>query len=164
MAALGIDPVLIVVYIVNFFVVLFVLQRLAFKPVQEMLAKRQREIDRGLSAAEEAQQQAAQQRAEFERELAKARQSSQEQARKAAEATEKMRQDILDVARKEAEEIKGRAREEAGQERQQVMTDLQKQAAELAMRITAKVIGEAVDQNAQRKLVDKFLTDLGDAS
>jgi F-type H+-transporting ATPase subunit b len=164
MAALGIDPILIVVYIINFFIVLFVLQRLAYKPVQEMLAKRQREIDRGLSAAEEAQQQAAQQRAEFEQELTKARQSSQEEARKAAEATEKMRQDILDAARKEAEEIKVRARDEAEQERQQVMADLQQHAAELAMRITTKVIGEAVDQNAQRKLVDKFLADLGDAS
>jgi F-type H+-transporting ATPase subunit b len=164
MAALGIDPILIIVYIINFGLVLFALQRLAFKPVQEMLAKRRQEIESGLSAAERAQQEAAQQRAEFERELGKARQTSQEEARKAAEATEKMRQDILAAAQREAEEIKTRAREEADQERQQVAADLQKQASELAMQIARKIVGEAVDENAQRKLLNKFLTDLGETS
>jgi F-type H+-transporting ATPase subunit b len=164
MAALGIDPLLIIIYIINFGLVLFVLQRLAFKPVQEMLEKRRVAIDSGLSAAERAQQEAAQQRAEFERELAKARQSSQEEARKAAEATERMRQDILVAAQREADEIKTRAREEAEQERQQVSVDLQKQAAELAMQMTRKIVGEAVDENAQRRLVNQFLTDLGEVS
>lgn len=164
MAALGIDPIVILIYVINFFLVLFVLQRLAYKPVQEMLERRRREIESGLSAAETAQQQAAQQRAEFERELAKARETSQAEARKAAEATEKMRQEILTASQREAEEIKARAREEAEQERQQVSADLQKQAAELAVQIARKVIGEAIDETTQRKLVNKFLTDLGEVS
>jgi F-type H+-transporting ATPase subunit b len=164
MAALGIDPLLIVVYIINFVVVLFALRHFAFGPVQDMLEKRRAAIDNGLSAAERAQQEAAQQRAEFERELARARQTSQEEARKAAEATERMRQDILTAAQREADEIKARAREEAEQERQQVATDLQQQAAELAMQMTRKIVGEVVDENTQRRLINKFLADLGEAS
>ena len=163
MAGLGIDPVVIIVYVVNFFIVLFLLQRFAYKPILGMLERRQEVIAEGLSAAENAQQEAAEQRAEFEKELAKARQSSQEEAKQAAEATEKMRQDILDAAQKEADDIKAKAREEAEQERQQVMSDLQQQTAELAMQITQKVVGGAVDESAQRKLVDQFLADLGDA-
>lgn len=163
MEALGIDLLNIIIYGINFFVVLFILQRLAFKPVKEMLEKRRKEIESGLTAAEQAQQEAARQRAEFEKELAKARQSSQEEARKAAEATEKMRKDILESARREADEIKARAKEEAEQERQQIAADLQKQAAELSMAITRKVVGDAIDPSAQRKLVDKFLAELGEA-
>jgi F-type H+-transporting ATPase subunit b len=164
MAALGIDPLVIGIYAINFFVVLFVLQRLVYKPVQETLEKRRREIESGLSAAETAQQQAAQQRADFEKELAKAREASQVEARKAAEATEKMRQEILVAAQREAEDIKVQARTEAEQERQQVAADLQKQAAELAVQIARKVIGESMDEKTQRNLVNKFLTDLGEAS
>jgi F-type H+-transporting ATPase subunit b len=74
-----------------------------------------------------------------------------------------MRQDILVAAQKEAEDIKAKAREEAEQERQQVASDLQQQAAELAMQISKKVVGQAVDEQAQRKLVSQFLTELGDA-
>ena len=163
MAALGIDFLAIIVYVINFGIVLFLLQRFAYKPILGMLEKRQESISNALAAADRAAAEAAEQRAKFEEDLAKARQASQEEARKAAEATEKMRQDILESARKEAEDIKVKAREEAGAERQQVMADLQKQAAELAMQITGKVVGEAVDANAQRKLVNQFLADLGDA-
>ena len=163
MEALGIDFLTIIVYIINFGLVLFVLQRFAFKPVQAMLAKRQEQIAEGLSAAAKANEEAAQQRAEFEQQLAKERQAAQAESQKAAEATEKMRQDILEAARKEAEEIKTKAREEAAQERQQVMADLRQQAAELSMQMTRKVVGEAVDESAQRKLVNQFLADLGDA-
>jgi F0F1-type ATP synthase membrane subunit b/b' len=31
------------------------------------------------------------------------------------------------------------------------------------MQMTRKVVGEAVDENAQRKLVNQFLANLGDA-
>ena len=164
MAALGFDFLIIIVYIINFGVVLFLLQRFAYKPILGMLEKRRQVIVEGLSAAEKAQQQAAQERAEFEKELAKARETSQVEVRKAAEATERMRQDILAAAQKEAEEIKARARAEAEQEKQQVAGDLQKQAAELSMQITRKVVGEAIDEKAQRRLVNEFLANLGEAS
>lgn len=163
MAALGIDPLLIIVYIINFGLVLFLLQRLAYKPVMETLEKRRHQIDEGLSAAAEAQKHADAQRAEFERELAKARESSQAEAKKVAEATEKMRQDILVAAEKEAAEIRAQARADAEAEKQRIASDLQKQAAELAVRMTQKIVGEAIDEKAQHKLVDQFLTNLGDA-
>lgn len=163
MAALGIDFLVLIVYVINFGLVLFLLQRFAYKPILGMLEKRQQRISDSLAAADKAAEEAAQQRAKFETELGKARQSSQEDARKAAEATEKMRQEILNAARQEAEEIKNKAREDAEQEKQAIMADLQKQAADLAMQITNKVVGGAVDENVQRKLVNQFLTDLGDA-
>ncbi len=164
MAALGIDPLIIIVYVINFGLVLFVLQRLAYTPVKQMLERRQHEIATGLSAASEAQKQADAQRAEFERELAKAREASQAESRKAAEATEKMRQDILTAAQKEADEIKVKAREEADLERERVAADVQKEAVELALHMTRKIVGEGIDESTQRKLVNQFLTKLGDVS
>lgn len=163
MDALGISPAGIFAYIINFGLLVVLLQMFLYKPVTEMLAKRQQRIAEGLSAADRAAQEAALQRAEFEKELAKAREASQAEARKAAEATEKMRQKILDDAKKEAEDIIAKARVEAEQEKQQVAADLQKEAATLAMQITRKVVGGAIDEGAQRKLVDQFLSGLGDA-
>lgn len=164
MEALGISFAGLIAYIINFAILVVLLQVLLYKPVKNMLAQRQQRIADALSAAEKAEEEAAQQRAEFEEELAEARKASQEEAKKAAEATEKMRQDILKAARQEAEEIKAKAREEAEQERQQVVADLQTQTAELALSMTRKVVGSAVDDKTQRKLVDQFLAELGDAS
>ncbi len=160
MEALGISPFGLVAYILNFIILVVLLRMFLYKPVSGMLAQRQLRISEGLAAADKAAQQAARQRTEFEKELAKARESSQAEARKAAEATEKMRQDILLAAQKEADEIRARAKTEAEQEKQQVMADLQKQAAELAMQISRKVVGQAIDEKAQRQLVDQFLANL----
>jgi F-type H+-transporting ATPase subunit b len=161
--ALGISPFGIIAYIINFVLLVVLLQMFLYKPVTRMLAQRQERIAEGLSAADRAVQEAALQRANFEKELAKARESSQAEARKAAEATEKMRQDIIAAAQKEADEIRARARVEAEQEKQQVSADLQKEAASLAMQITRKVVGGAIVENAQRQLVNQFLSNLGDA-
>ncbi len=163
MGALGISLSGIIAYIVNFTILVVLLRMFLYKPVKDMLEQRRHRISNALAAADRAAEEAAQQRGEFEKELAKARQASQEEARKAAEATEKMRQGILEAAQKEAEEIKAKAREEALLERQHVMADLQKQTASLAMQITGKVVGQAIDEATQRKLVNQFLADLGDA-
>jgi F-type H+-transporting ATPase subunit b len=162
--ALGITPTGIIAYIINFTLLVVLLQMFLYKPVKNALAQRQQRIAESLEAADKAAQEAAQQRAAFEKELAEARQDAQADARKAAEITDKMRQEILAAAQKEADEIKARAREEAKVEKEQVAADLQKQAADLAMQITRKILGEAVDEQTQSKLVNKFLTNLGDAS
>lgn len=164
MAALGFDFLTIGIYTVQFLILFVLLRMIAYQPIANILEKRKQTIAEGLAAADKAKQEAAQQRAEFEAELAKARQSSQEEAQRAAEATKKMRDEIIAAAQKEAEEIKVKAREEAEQQRQQVSADLQRQAAELAIQITRKIVGEAIDEKAQRKLANQFLADLGEAS
>jgi F-type H+-transporting ATPase subunit b len=161
--ALGISLNGIIAYIINFALLVVLLRLFLYKPVKEALARRQQRIAESLEAADIAAQEAAQQRAEFEKELAQARVAAQEDARKAAEATEKMRQEILAAAQQEADEIKAKAREEAESEKEKVSADLQKQAAELAMQITRKIVGEGIDEQSQKKLIDQFLANLGDA-
>ena len=162
MEALGITPFGLIAYIINFALLVVLLQIFLYKPVKNILVQRQQRIAEGLAAADRAAEEAAIQRADFEKELARARESSQAEARKAAEATERMRQEILTAAEKEANEIKARARQEADQERQQIVADVQKQMAELAIAIATKVVGQSMDEKVQHKLVDQFLADLGD--
>ena len=164
MEALGITWFGLIAYIINFVLLVVLLRMFLYQPIKNVLAERQRRIADSLAAADKAAREAELQRAEFEKELAKAREASQAEARKAAEATERMRQDILTAAEREAEEIKARAREEAAQERQQVQGDLRREAAELALQMTRKVVGQTVDEQAQRRLVDQFLANLGEAS
>jgi F-type H+-transporting ATPase subunit b len=161
--ALGIVPSGIIAYIINFTILVILLRIFLYKPVKNMLTQRRQRIAESLEAADKAAQEAAQQRMEFEKELAHARETSQAEARKAAETTERMRQEILESAKKEAESIRAHARKEAEQEKEQMAVDLQKQAAELALLMTRKVVGEGIDEKTQHKLVNQFLADLGEA-
>ena len=50
----GFDPVLLGAQVVNFLIIFYVLKRFLYKPVLEMLKKRQQEVKEGLKQAEEA--------------------------------------------------------------------------------------------------------------
>ncbi|GAB4532063.1 MAG: hypothetical protein Kow0063_12100 [Anaerolineae bacterium] len=163
---LGIDPALLVAYIINFVILLVLLRLFLYRPVLKMLGERRQKIQESLEQADKVRQEAEVQRAEFQRELEEARKASQEVAARIAQETEKMREAILADARKEAEQIRDQARQQIEVERQQTMTELQRQVVDLAVELTRKVIGEtlAADEQAQRRLIQKFLQEAGDLS
>ena len=160
MEALGITPFGLIAYTVNFLILVVLLRLLLYKPVLGMLEKRKQKIVDGLQAAERAEQQAAAQRKDFEAQLQTARHAAQEEARGAAEGAERLRQEILSAARQEAEEIKLEAREETQRERALMEEELQRQSGELAIAIAQRLIGEAADAEAQRRVVDRFISEL----
>lgn len=163
---LGLDPALLVAYLINFVILLFLLRLFAYKPILKMLAERKQKIQDSLEEADKVRQEAEVQRAEFQGELEDARKTSQEAAARAAQETEKMREAILVEARQEAEQIREQAHQQVEVERQQAMSELQRQAVDLAVDLTRKVLGEtvAVDEQAQRQLIRQFLQESGDLS
>jgi F-type H+-transporting ATPase subunit b len=161
--ALGISLFGLIAYLVNFVILVVLLRVLLYKPVKQLLENRKQRIAEGLDAAERAAADAAEQRSTFERELDEARGTAQAEAGKLAQQAEQVRHEVLHAAEQEAAEIKARAREEIEQERRQAAAELEQQAAELAMAISRKVVGAALDQAAQRRLVEQFVSDLGAA-
>lgn len=163
---LGLDPALLVAYLINFVILLILLRLFAYKPILKMLAERKQKIQDSLEEADKVRQEAEVQRAEFQGELEEARKTSQEAAARAAQETEKMREAILVEARQEAEQIREQAHQQVEVERQQAMSELQRQAVDLAVDLTRKVLGEtvAVDEQAQRQLIQQFLQESGDLS
>jgi len=163
---LGIDPALLVAYIINFIILAVLLRIFLYKPVLGMLNNRRQKIQESLEQADKVRQEAEVQQAEFQRELEEARKTSQDAAARAAQETEKMREAILVEARKEAEQIRAQARQQIEVERQQTMVELQQQVTDLAVALTRKVIGQtvAVDEQAQRQLIQQFLQESGDLS
>lgn len=161
MQALGISLFGLIAYAVNFVILVVLLRVLLYKPVKQLLDNRKQRISEGLNAAERAAADAAEQRVRFERELDEARGTAQAEVDRQAQQAEQVRHEVLQAAEQEAVEIRARAREEIDQERRQVAAELERQAAELAMAISRKVVGAALDQAAQRRLVDQFVSELG---
>ena len=52
---LGIDVKLVIAQLVNFFILLYVLKRFAYKPVLKILEDRERKIEKGLKDAQSAE-------------------------------------------------------------------------------------------------------------
>ena len=157
MDKLGINLGYIVSQLVNFTLLIVLLYFVAYRPILRMLDERSAKIKKGLEDADTASRRAAEMEQEFERRMTEARKEGQEQVAQAAQMGEKVRQEILDKAREEARGLVDKAKEEIGRERDVAMGELRQQVAELSLAISQKVIGESLDEQAQRRLVARFL-------
>ncbi len=157
MEALGINLGYLISQLVNFTLLVVLLYFVAYKPILRMLDERSARIKKGLEDAETASRRAAEMEQEFERRMGEARKQGQELVAQATQLSEKARQEILDKARDEASGLVNKAKEEIGRERDVAMGELRQQVAELSLAISQKVIGESLDEEAQRRLVARFL-------
>ena len=157
MEALGINLGMLVSQIVNFTLLAVLLYLVAYKPILRMLDERSERIKKGLEDAEAASRRAAEMEQEFEQRMAQARKEGQEIIAQSTQMSEKAGQDILEKAREEARVQIDKAKEEIARERDLAMDDLRQQVADLSLTISEKVVGEALDEQSQRRLIAEFL-------
>jgi len=155
--ALGINLGYLISQIVNFTLLALLLYFVAYKPVLRMLDERSARINQGIQDAEQASRRAAEMEQEFERQMAEARREGQEIVAQATQASERAGQEILERAREESRTQIERAREEIARERDLAMADLRRQVAELSLMISEKILGEALDEQSQHRLIAEFL-------
>jgi F-type H+-transporting ATPase subunit b len=161
--SLGINLSLLVSQLVNFILLALLLYLLLYKPVLNMLAQRKERIARSMADVDAARAAAAKAQQEYDRKITEAQRKAQEIIAQAAQTSEKVGADIKADALREADEIRQKAREEAAQEKTHILTEVQSQIASLSMAATERVLGQALDEGNQRKLISNFLADLGKA-
>ena len=157
MEALGINLGMLVSQIVNFTLLAVLLYLVAYKPILRMLDERSARIKKGLEDAEAASRRAAEMEQEFEQRMVQARKEGQEIIAQSTQMSEKAGQDILEKAREEARVQIDKAKEEIARERDLAMDELRQQVADLSLTISEKVVGEALDEQSQRRLIAEFL-------
>lgn len=157
MAQLGINTNLLIIQIVHFVLLLWLLNRLLYKPILNIFEQRRERIRVGLAEADRVREQAAADQARLEAQIAEERRTSQERLRDAVAKSEEAAKRRLDEANAEAERILAAARADAEQTRQQALAGLQGQVADLALLAAGRVLGEGIDEAKHRSLVDRFL-------
>jgi len=161
---LGIDAGVLIAQLINFFLLLALLTLVLYRPVTKMLRERKERIAKGLLDAELAEKRAAQAEAEYQKRLEEARREAQAILAQARENAEKERQAILARAQSEAQELRARTEQELERERREALQALHEQVADLAIDAAGRVLGQAVDSAAHRRLVHDFLSQLEQSS
>jgi F-type H+-transporting ATPase subunit b len=157
--ALGVNPLSILIHVVNFLILLFLLQRFLFGPVLKMLDDRSATIRDSVEAADRMRQETARADQERNEVLREARRQAEEIVARASQEAERLRAEARTTAQEEAQRIITRAEQEANAERQAAMQDLRAQVADLAISAAERVIHRNLDGQAQRVLVEEFLAE-----
>jgi F-type H+-transporting ATPase subunit b len=158
---LGINLGYLASQLFNFILLAILLYMLLYKPVLRMLDQRKERIARSMADVDAARAAAANAQQEYDRKVTEAQRRSQEIIAQAAQTGEQAGTEIKAAALRDAETIRQQAREDAAQEKAQILADAQKQIASLSMLATERVLGQAIDPDLQRKLIDQFLVEMG---
>ena len=157
MEQLGINLPLLIAQVINFFVVLFALRLFLYKPVLAMLDRRAERVREGLEAAEQSKSQAAEAEQEVQRQLDEARREGQQMIAQAQETAGRIQEEARQQAQREAQQLLERARGEIQLERDQAIAQLRREFADLTFSAAEKVIGQSLDRQAHRRLIDEAL-------
>jgi F-type H+-transporting ATPase subunit b len=156
--ALGINLGYLIVQIFNFAILIVVLRAWVYKPVLGLLDKRRKAIAQGLEDARivaEARENAEQEAKEI---IAEAQANAAQKVRDATERAETSAREIQVQAEADAMKTRETAVAEAEQEKERILSELRGQIASLSIAAAQKLVGEAMDENRQRSLIEEFFS------
>lgn len=158
MDALGVNLGFFLVQLLNFIIVAIVLKVWAYEPIVRMLETRKQKIAQGLEDARIAAEARANAEKEAQKILADAQAEANKKVAEASQRAEKAAADIRAATEQDKARLLESAREDALLERNRVLGDLRSQVAALAMAAANKIIGEALDEQRQRALINDFFS------
>jgi F-type H+-transporting ATPase subunit b len=156
--ALGINLPGLLWHTFNFLVLIFLLSRFLYRPVVKVLDERAARIKESMHQADAIKEQLARTTEESRLQLEAARREGQAIVEQASQMSERMRAQARQEAQAEADRIVERARAQIDHERQQAVAEVRREMADLVVAAAGKVIGQSLDDKAQHRLIDEFLS------
>lgn len=140
-----------------FGILLFVLWKFAWPGILKATEEREQKIKAQLAEAERLNNEAKAALAEGARLQSEARNSAQLLLAEARAAVEKERASAFEKVKHDQDALLERTRREIAAERDKALADLRREAVDLALGAAARVIGQRLDSEADKKLVLDYL-------
>jgi len=160
LANLGVDGRILFAQIINFFILLWILNRFVYRPLLAFLEKRTATIERGLEDAKRAQQQldtAAE-------EAKKIRMQAQKEAKALiaqAEQTAKQQSELAVTHTKaKIDQMLAQGEKQLTEERTKMLAEVKGELAQLVVLATEKVLQSKVDTAENERLATEALNDM----
>ncbi len=161
---ISIAPWTIIFQILNLLLLMVLFKKYLFKPVTEILEKRQAEIEGHYQEARQAETDAKAMKADYESKMAGARQEADRVIKTATESANAMSASIVEDARTQADQLKRRAQTEIDLERRRAFDEVKGELSGIALDIASQVIEREVNEKDHEAFINEFIKNVGEAS
>jgi F-type H+-transporting ATPase subunit b len=152
----------LIVQVVNFLILLFILQRLLYRPFLAKMHERTAAIQKSLEEAQAARAEAARAREENEARLRAAHaEAAAIRAQALKEAAEEQKR-LVDAARAESQRLIDSARAQMESDVRRARDELRREVAELATAVAEKLIRKSLRDEDHRRIVAEAIAKVGD--
>ena len=149
---------------ISFLVLLVLIRKLAWPMLKKGMDARAEKIKATLVEADNAKDEAQAVLDDYRRQLADAKSEAGRIIDEARQAADKIRQDLRKQAETEVAELKTRAQDDISAMATRTMADLRAQVSLLAIELAEKVVEKNLDQDTNRQLIDRFISQMGSDS
>ena len=149
-----------IVELVAFLIVVFLLGKYVLPPLNRVMDERQATIRQALADAEEAKRRSAEAEEEYKRIISEARTQARTVVEEANKMAEQARSERRQQAEAEYERIVSSATADIESQARRAQEDLRQQAADLAIAVAERVIGEGIDRQAQSGLINRTIDEV----
>lgn len=153
-----------VVEVIAFLAMIFILGRWVYPRVMAAAEGRQRQISEQLEAAERQRQESEARLREAEASLQEARARGAEILEGATRTGDQLRQEFRSRAEEDAKRVLESARRDIEAERQRAIDSVRGEVADLVVAATEKVVGETLDDQRHRTLIERAIAQVGEGS
>ena len=127
------------------------------KPLAQAINERTATLERTFSEAEQLRVDMDRMKAEYEAQLRQTEEDARTRIQTEVKKAQDLRTQIQAEANAKAEEMLRKAREEIEAERSRVMNDVRVHVANLSLLATERILGENMDNERNRRLVEEFI-------
>ncbi|MEI8360687.1 MAG: F0F1 ATP synthase subunit B [bacterium] len=155
-----IDTYLILAQLVNFFIVLGVLYKFAYRPVLQLLNERTIKIEKSLDDAKKIEEKLIAQGDEYKKIVADARKEASIIIEKANKVNEERREAMIAKAKDDIGVIINKEKEKMLVEKAEALKDIKKEVAELVGLSLEKLVGKKMEGKADQDLVKDLIKNI----
>ena len=156
-----IDVSKLIATLINFLILFLILKHYLFKPVNNMIDKRQNEIVDKINKTDEDMKKAEALKNENDKILSGAKNDGINIVEGYKVKAEQLSSDIVKGAKVEADTIIKRAKTEAERQTEKAADEMKNQIVDLAVLMSSKALGETVDEDQHRRLINDFIVKVG---
>ena len=147
--------------VIAFAIVFGLLAWKAWPAIKKALKDREDRIRGDLERAEQARTEAENSLEEYRQQLAEARTEANAIVEQAREAADQVRRDLIARAETDAAELRSRAADDIRLATERAMSELHGKVAQLSIDLAEKVIEQNLDRDAQIRLIENYINQVG---
>ena len=156
-AFVSLVPWTVIIQASNLLILTAILRRLLFRPVQNIIGRRQSEVDKIYSDALKKEAEAQKIHSRYAERLRNASQVAEKLKKQAESNIARMEAEALDRAKGEAAHIRESAKRQTEQERKKAAEQLRAEVSEIAIEIAEKILQREINGNDHRDLISEVL-------
>ncbi|MBE7021908.1 MAG: F0F1 ATP synthase subunit B [Ruminococcaceae bacterium] len=152
----------ILISLANLIILFLIIKKFLFKPVKNIMAKRDAEIEEAYASAEQARRSAAADEKAWQEQMEHAQEEADRVLQDATKNARYREEKMIEAARNEAEGIVRSARQEAALERKKATDEIRREIVEVSGALTEKLLNREINEEDHRAIIASFISEVGE--